>query len=151
MGRRESQYDVGEEEQQAAAARLGVYRMTNAERTLRWRLRKAGIIQPHPWLAADLEANCIRDEATGCLVWQRNLNSRGYGKIKRGGVNLYVHRLSLENKLGRPLAAGMVARHTCDNPPCMAPEHLIEGTQRENIGDQIARGRHRWQRARKLE
>lgn len=146
MGRRESQYDVGEEEQLAAAERLGVWRMTGAERMLRYRLRRRGIIQPHPWLASDLAANAIRNESTGCLEWQRNLNSRGYGKLKRNGRNAYAHRLSLEDKLGRPLAPGMCARHTCDNPPCIEPDHLVEGTKRENVHDMIARGRAHWQR-----
>lgn len=141
-----AQYDVGEEEQAAAAARLGAWRMPRGERQLRYRLRRRGVIAPFPWLAADLAANAIRDELTGCLIWQRSLNSRGYGKLKRNGVVVYAHRVSLEDKLGRPLLPGMKARHTCDVRRCIEPDHLVEGTQHQNVRDMIERGRAAWQR-----
>jgi hypothetical protein len=53
-----------------------------------------------------------------------------------------VNRVALEQKLGRPLLPGMQALHTCDNPPCRNPEHLYEGTQKQNIADVLARGHH---------
>lgn len=34
-----------------------------------------------------------------------------------------------------------VARHTCDNPPCARPSHVLDGTQADNIADMDARGR----------
>lgn len=34
-----------------------------------------------------------------------------------------------------------VVRHTCDNPRCVNPEHLIGGTQKDNVQDTINRGR----------
>lgn len=34
-----------------------------------------------------------------------------------------------------------VVRHSCDNPPCCNPKHLILGTQGQNVADMIARGR----------
>ena len=41
------------------------------------------------------------------------------------------------------LGAGdwQVARHTCDNPSCIARAHLVSGAQSENLADAIARGR----------
>ena len=36
---------------------------------------------------------------------------------------------------------GMVVRHSCDNPPCVNPEHLLLGTQADNMADKINRGR----------
>lgn len=35
----------------------------------------------------------------------------------------------------------MVIRHTCDNPRCINPQHLIAGTQADNIRDKVERGR----------
>ena len=35
-----------------------------------------------------------------------------------------------------------VLRHTCDNSWCINPDHLIQGTQLDNIQDMESRGRH---------
>ncbi len=34
-----------------------------------------------------------------------------------------------------------VVMHTCDNPPCCNPAHLLGGTQAENIADCVRKGR----------
>ena len=52
-----------------------------------------------------------------------------------------AHRAALVRKLGRPIRHGYMALHTCDNPPCVEPEHLYEGTRDDN--DRDARERHR--------
>ena len=41
------------------------------------------------------------------------------------------------------LPKGIVTRHTCDNPACLNPAHVLDGTQQDNIADMHARGRHR--------
>jgi len=66
-----------------------------------------------------------------------------YGKVvdARGGKvrQRLAHRLSLELALGRPLAPGMLACHTCDNPGCIRPSHLYEGSPRANHQDALRR------------
>lgn len=47
----------------------------------------------------------------------------------------------LAEVLGRELAPGEVARHTCDNPACCRPDHLVVGTQADNVRDRVERGR----------
>lgn len=37
---------------------------------------------------------------------------------------------------------GFVIRHTCDNPSCINPKHLLVGTQQENIKDRDSRNRN---------
>lgn len=39
------------------------------------------------------------------------------------------------------IGPGMVVRHMCDNPPCINPEHLLVGTQKENRRDAVERDR----------
>lgn len=53
------------------------------------------------------------------------------------------HRLIYADKLGLTLKdiEGVVVRHTCDNPRCINPEHLIGGTLADNNRDRAERGR----------
>lgn len=78
--------------------------------------------------------------AAGCHEFEGARNNAGYGVLPReiGGSRL-AHRAALAEHLGRPVEG--VVRHICDNPPCINPDHLIEGTQKDNINDAVERGR----------
>lgn len=56
-----------------------------------------------------------------------------------------LHRLVYCKANGVELTAlkGFVIRHTCDNPRCINPKHLLIGTQADNIRDMDTRGRRR--------
>lgn len=81
------------------------------------------------------------DKETGCWNFKGCKTKSGYGRIRVNGVHWMAHRYSLSCHLGRPIADGMVVMHLCDNPSCVNPEHLKEGTQKENIEDCISKGR----------
>jgi hypothetical protein len=86
------------------------------------------------------------NKESGCKEWTGNtVNSRGlvYGSIYVCKRSIPAHRFSyiVHNK-GIDNA---VVRHKCDNPICINPEHLISGTQTENVEDMIVRGRAGWQ------
>lgn len=83
----------------------------------------------------------VVDKETGCWNFKGCKTKTGYGRIRVNGVHWMAHRYSLSCHLGRPIADGMVVMHLCDNPSCVNPEHLKEGTQKENIGDCISKGR----------
>ena len=60
----------------------------------------------------------------------------------------YAHRIAWALHHGRWPEEESVVRRTCDNPACCNPEHLIEGTQKQNVGDRSERSD--WQNTRKL-
>lgn len=76
---------------------------------------------------------------SGCWEW-RGCRSRGYGVLRKEGINHLVHRLVYTQHHG-PIPEGHVVRHTCDNPPCINPDHLLTGTQADNVRDAVSRRR----------
>jgi hypothetical protein len=61
-----------------------------------------------------------------------------YPKLAFNGKHEKVARIVFELKYGRPPIG--VTRHTCDRPPCVNWKHIIEGSQAQNVRDQIERG-----------
>lgn len=78
---------------------------------------------------------------TGCHEWRGGLGDTGYPRLLILGTQYYIHRVSLERNLGRPLLSGMFACHTCDNPSCINAERLFEGTATDNNRDAHSKGR----------
>jgi HNH endonuclease len=74
---------------------------------------------------------------SGCREWSACRFAQGYGVVRMNGKNIKAHRIALEHTLGRPVAPGMCALHSCNNPPCCNPEHLREGTNQENVDDKL--------------
>lgn len=82
-----------------------------------------------------------------CWEWRGHLNGDGYGLLSRGvGPPIRAHRVSWEMHNGRPIPTGLIVRHSCDNPPCINPNHLLIGTRADNMADTMSRGRHASQR-----
>lgn len=81
----------------------------------------------------------------GCWEWNKGKAKGGYGKmstqVEGRSVTVYASRVALRSKLDREIGHGMQALHTCDNPPCVNPDHLYEGTPKQNTSDMITRGR----------
>lgn len=79
--------------------------------------------------------NCI--EYAGCK------NADGYGLHRVAGKRVLAHRQAYcaHNNVDLSSIAGFVVRHTCDNPACVNPEHLLLGTHADNVQDKVSRGR----------
>jgi hypothetical protein len=79
-----------------------------------------------------------------CWPWigSRSRTAKGYGQFKALGVNMHANRIAYALSTGHD-PIGLVVRHTCDNPPCCNPAHLLSGTVADNNRDKMERGRHR--------
>lgn len=75
-----------------------------------------------------------------CWEWRGCRNSEGYGKVVYNGRRYSCHALAFFLNLG-VWSNETVIRHSCDNPPCCNPLHLLDGTHAENTQDKVNRGR----------
>lgn len=76
----------------------------------------------------------------GCMEWQASRDRGGYGYYMIMYKNLRAHRVMAKLLFGSP-KDGLVVMHSCDNPPCINPEHLSYGTQKQNVTDKFLRNR----------
>lgn len=76
----------------------------------------------------------------GCWLWQKCCQSNGYGIIRVKGKNIKTHRLSYSIFKGE-IPKGQIIRHICDIKKCCNPDHLILGTQQDNVNDREFRNR----------
>lgn len=83
-------------------------------------------------------AKVDRRDPGECWRWTGATSGNGYGYIRVQGRPVKATRVAMQLDGRDP---GTVARHTCDNPICCNPAHLISGTQADNIRDMIDRGR----------
>lgn len=69
-----------------------------------------------------------------CWVWVGGRPKGRYGEFSVGKSMKRAHRISWELANG-PIPTGLYVLHSCDNPPCVNPNHLFLGTQTDNVHD----------------
>ena len=87
----------------------------------------------------------LTNKTETCWEWLGTTYRKGYGHFRRkidGQWVMYkAHRYAYEY-YKEPIPKGFIIRHTCDNPACVNPEHLLVGTHKDNTNDMLIRGRH---------
>jgi hypothetical protein len=80
-----------------------------------------------------------------CIITTYAKHRQGYGQLQLNGKSYYHHRLVYckANNLDIEAINGLEVRHTCDNPSCVNPVHLVLGTHNENMQDMFARARNK--------
>lgn len=73
-----------------------------------------------------------------CWNWSGCKLKAGYGRFRYGIKTVSAHRFSYFLKTGHWPDS---VRHDCDNPSCVNPGHLREGTLLENMADKVQRNR----------
>jgi len=82
-----------------------------------------------------------------CWLWTGAKNPNGYGEFRPVSSRIIsswpvkAHRWAWQMAYG-DIPDGAVVRHRCNHPACVNPQHLVLGTQIDNIADTVAQRRH---------
>ena len=84
----------------------------------------------------------VRVAESGCWEWQAfKMKRNGYGFFRTPTRHELAHRVAYRLFVA-PLIDGLDVMHSCDNPGCVNPEHLRQGTHKENMEDCSLKGRN---------
>lgn len=92
-------------------------------------------------LSANSKDIVLEKKENGCIECLSHCKDNcGYTRISYNGKQERLFRVIYQLKNG-DIPKNMVLRHTCDNPSCCNIEHLVLGTQKDNVDDMIKRQR----------
>lgn len=80
-----------------------------------------------------------KGSANECWLWQEATTEDGYGRFKLDSISCLAHRVAWFLTYSR--WPELCVLHKCDNPPCVNPNHLFEGTRADNNQDKVKKGR----------
>jgi len=80
------------------------------------------------------------DKSGDCWEWQGTPDKDGYGVFTYHGTSYRAHRAAWLVSFGA-IPHGLMVCHSCDNPACVRPEHLMLGAARSNAIDRKRKGR----------
>lgn len=89
-----------------------------------------------------IEDNSEKVTESGCWIWMKAVHPDGYGSITFKSKSEKAHRISYSVFNGE-IEEGKQIMHSCDNPSCVNPAHLSQGTAHDNMQDMVKKGRKR--------
>ncbi len=82
----------------------------------------------------------VKLDKNECWPWLGGCTGSKYGALWFNNKQYKAHQVSYLIFNGE-IPKGLLVRHTCDNPSCVNPKHLIIGTQSDNLLDALKRER----------
>jgi Zinc-binding loop region of homing endonuclease len=81
-----------------------------------------------------------------CIDHGKGGNNQGYGSKRVDGKSELLHRVVYceHNNITLSSIKGLMVRHMCHNPRCINPQHLVIGTNQDNMDD-MAKARRGFQ------
>lgn len=119
-------------------------------------LRSPGVKEyPKRWNARRFCIRCSRtqdlttrfwrhvEKTETCWLWTGSRDRKGYGRfyVEEDGTTISSLATHASWFLEHGRWPSLWLLHRCDNPPCIRPLHLYEGTVKENARDAVERGR----------
>lgn len=105
--------------------------------------KKCRITSKKPYSERDIKTvlSFYSLSSNGCWEWTgTKMQKEDYGIAHFNGGRYRAHRLSYLYHKGQ-IKEGMLICHTCDNPICINPSHLYQGTPKQNSSDMVIRNR----------
>ena len=75
-----------------------------------------------------------------CWNWTASKTTDGYGRFRYLDKIVRAHRFSYQLKHNKLIDDCMCILHSCNNPSCVNPSHLSEGTNDENMEYMVKTG-----------
>lgn len=91
-------------------------------------------VEPCPKALVRVLSRVVKDEVTGCWIFEGWKDDKGYGRVQVSGKHYWIHRW-MYAMFRRPLVNGLTVQHKCRNPSCCNPWHLELMTHSENTAD----------------
>lgn len=85
----------------------------------------------------------VDKQPNDCWEWKGGTTYSGYGLVTRRKIKntmILSHRYAWYLKYGK--FPDNLCCHTCDNPSCVNPDHLFEGSHKDNMEDMACKDRH---------
>lgn len=89
----------------------------------------------------------IQESPCTCWEWRGAKKPNGYGNVRIDGRYLLAHRVAFELAVCA-IPDGLMVCHSCDNPSCCNPRHLLLGTAAANFSDMLIKNRQDFQKNR---
>lgn len=78
---------------------------------------------------------------SGCWEWGGRRDDKGYGVLAtKKNKQAFAHRIAFDTWI-EGVNPDLSVCHSCDNPPCINPSHLWQGTEGDNKDDMARKGR----------